>query len=160
VPALDAAFAEVTRDLARHLLDRPLSAFDLPDLRMALALTAQHSERFWRRCGHWMDLNHAYQLRAQAANTLGEGLHAVAHAREGLAVLDKQGVRSDDDGSRAFLQLELAQGLRLAKAPGADEAQRDAELLAALFADTAQIRRFAQRMQRHADLTAHYKSRH
>lgn len=156
VRALDAAFATVTRDLARDLLSRPLPAFDQPELRTAVSLTAQHSERFWRRCGHWVDLHRAYHLRAQAANTLGEGLHAAAHAREGLALIDEHSGDSNDDEDRAFLQLELAQGLRLARVNGADEAQRDAEQLAALFEDTGRIRRFAQRVQHNAALSAHY----
>jgi hypothetical protein len=154
--ALDTAFAAVANNIASDLLDRPLDDLAQPDLRTALALCAEHSQRFWQRAGTWVNIERAHYLRALAANALGDGTHAAAHARAGLDVLDTNDTAHAEDVDRAFIALELAQGLDVAGMHGADEARQHAEALAARFAQAWLTGWFASRVARNVELRAHY----
>jgi hypothetical protein len=153
---LDAAFGAVANNLASELLERPLADLAQPDLRTALQLAAEHAQRFWARAGSWVNHERAHTLSAMAANALGLGADAAAQASAGLALLDA----FDGDGrervDRAFLELELAQGLRLAQRPGHAEALARALTLAAQFDQPAPSRWFARRSERNEALAAHY----
>jgi hypothetical protein len=153
---LDGAFGVVTNNLASDLLDRPPIELDQPDLRTALELTAEHAQRFWQRAGQWVDFERAHYLRALAANALGQGAQAAQHARSGLDVLDAHDGDHAEDVDRAFLELELAQGLLLSGQAGNAAAQARAESLAARFGDASLEKWFARRLQRNAALAAYY----
>lgn len=154
--SLDTAFAAVSNNIASDLLDRPLDDLAQPDLRTALALCAEHSQRFWQGAGTWVNAERAHYLRALAANALGDGAHAAAHARAGLDVLDTNDAAHAEDVDRAFIELELAQGLDMAVMDGADEARQRAETLASRFAQAWLTEWFASRVERNAALSAHY----
>jgi hypothetical protein len=157
--ALDPAFAATTNNLASSLLDRPLPDLEQPDLRTAIALAAEHSQRFWQRAGSWLNAERAHYLRALAANALGDGAQAVRHARAGLALLDEHDDGRAQDVDRAFLELELAHALAMAggEDAAADAAQDRAEALAAGFEDAGLARWFDDRLRRNGALAAHYR---
>ncbi|MGN6525316.1 MAG: hypothetical protein ACTHL8_02915 [Burkholderiaceae bacterium] len=157
--SLDQPFAATTNNLASSLLDRPLPDLEQPDLRTAIALAAEHSQRFWQRAGTWVNAERAHYLRALAANALGEAGAAATHARAGLALLDAHDDAHAQDVDRAFLELELAHALALAGGAddAADAAQDRAEALAARFEDAALARWFDQRERRNAELAARYR---
>ena len=153
---LDAAFAAVTNNLASDLLERPLADLAQPDLRTALQLGAEHAQRFWQRAGTWVNHERAHYLGAMAANALGLGAAGVAHARAGLALLDEFDQPGDENVDRAFLELELAMGLRLTAQPGRAEALARALTLAARFGEPWLDRWFSDRSTRNEALAAHY----
>jgi hypothetical protein len=153
---LDTAFGVVTNNIASELLERPLEQLAQPDLRTALQLTAQHSNRFWQRSGTWVNRERAHYLGAMAAHALGDALPGITHARAGLALLDRHDTAGDENVDRAFLELELATGLRLAAQPGRSEALTRALALAAQFGDAFLDRWFADRLARNEALAAHY----
>jgi hypothetical protein len=154
---LDAAFGIVTNNLASELLERPLADLAQPDLRTALQLTAEHAQRFWQRAGTWVHHERAHYLGAMAANALGLGADGVAQARAGLALLDEFDQAGDENVDRAFLELELATGLRLCDQPGRAEALARALALAARFGQAWLDRWFADRSTRNEALAAHYR---
>ena len=154
---LDAAFGVVTNNLASELLERPLDDLAQPDLRTALQLSAEHAQRFWQRVGTWVNRERAQYLCAMAANALGLGADGVAQARAGLALLDEFDQAGDENVDRAFLELELAMGLRLAEQPGRAEALARALALAAQFGQAWLDRWFADRSTRNEALAAHYR---
>ena len=154
---LDAAFAAVTNNLASDLLERPLADLAQPDLRTALQLGAEHAQRFWERAGTWVNHERAHYLVAMAANALGRGADGVAQARAGLALLDELDHDGNEKVDRAFLELELAMGLRLAQLPGRAEALARALALAAQFGKPWLDRWFAERSTRNEALAAHYR---
>jgi hypothetical protein len=153
---LDAAFGAVANNLASELLERPLDDLGQPDLRTALQLSSEHAQRFWERAGTWVNHERAHTLSAMAANALGLGTDAVAQARAGLALLDEFDGAGRERVDRAFLELELALGLRLAQLPGRAEALARALALAARFEQPGLSRWFAQRGERNEALAAHY----
>ena len=153
---LDAAFGAVANNLASELLERPLADLAQPDLRAALQLGAEQSQRFWQRAGTWINHERAHYLRAMAANALGHGADAVAHARAGLALLDEFDPSGSESVDRAFLELELAMGLRIARQPGQDDALVRALGLAARFGEPWLDRWFAERATRNEALAAHH----
>ena len=153
---LDAAFGGVTNNLASELLERPLSQLAQPDLRTALQLTAQHAQRFWERAGTWLHRERAHYLSAMTANALGDGTQGAALARAGLALLDEHDTAANEDVDRAFLELELATGLRLSGQPGQADALARALALAARFGDAFLDRWFADRGARNQALAKHY----
>jgi hypothetical protein len=153
---LDAAFGAVTNNLASELLERPVDQLSQPDLRIALQLSAAHAQRFWQRAGNWVDHERADYLNAMVANALGHGAEGAAHARAGLALLDEHDRAGDENVDRAFLELELAMGLRLAGRPGRAEALARALALAARFGAARLDRWFAERNTRNEALAAHY----
>ena len=154
---LDAAFGAVTNNLASELLERPLDDLAQPDLRTALQLGAEHAQRFWERAGTWVNHERAHYLVAMAANALGRGADGVAQARAGLALLDELDHDGNEKVDRAFLELELAMGLRLAQLPGRAEALARALALAAQFGKPWLDRWFAERSTRNEALAAHYR---
>ena len=153
---LDAAFGAVTNNLASDLLERPLADLAQPDLRTALQLGAEHAQRFWERAGTWVNRERAHYLRAMAANALGLGADGAAQARAGLALLDEFDQAGNENVDRAFLELELATGLRLAEQPGRAEALARALALAAQFGQPWLDRWFADRSARNEALALHY----
>jgi len=153
---LDAAFGAVTNNVASELLERPLEDLSQPDLRTALHLCAEHAQRFWRRAGTWLNRERAHYLCAMTANALGQGVDGATQARAGLALLDEFDVERQENVDRAFLELELAMGLRLAQLPGRPEALERASTLATAFGQDDQDRRFAERGARNDALAAHY----
>ena len=153
---LDAAFGAVTNNLASDLLERPLDDLAQPDLRVALQLAAEHAQRFWARAGTWVNHGRAHYLRAMAANALGLGADGVAQARAGLVLLDEFDHDGQEKVDRAFLELELATGLRLAERPERAEALARALALAAQFGPAWLDRWFAERCTRNEALAAHY----
>jgi hypothetical protein len=153
--ALDRDFAVLTNNLASHLLDRPLDDLAQPDLRTALTLASEHSQRFWRRAGQWVNDERACYLRALAANALGEAAEAARQARAGLAILDEHDTAHAEDVDRAFIELELAQALRATQVDESRAALARAETLAARFEDASLTRRFADRRARNAALAEH-----
>jgi len=155
-PGLDAAFGAVTNNLASELLERPLAQLAQPDLRTALQLTAQHAQRFWDRAGTWVQHERARYLGAMTANALGDGALGATQARAGLALLDRHDTARAEDVDRAFLELELAMGLRLSEQPGQADALARALALAAKFGDAFLDRWFADRGTRNEALAGHY----
>jgi hypothetical protein len=153
---LDAAFGAVANNLASELLERPLDDLAQPDLRTALHLSAEHAQRFWRRAGSWVNHERAHYLSAMAANALGQGADGVAQARAGLALLDEFDAAGAENVDRAFLEQELAMGLRLAEQPGRAEALARALALAARFGQDWLNRWFADRATRNEALAARY----
>jgi hypothetical protein len=154
---LDAAFGAVTNNLASELLARPrLDDFSQPDLRTALQLCTGHAQRFWDRAGTWLNRERAHYLCAMTSNALGHGEQGVAQARAGLALLDEFDDAGEEDVDRAFLELELATGLRLADRPGRAEALARALALSARFGEAWLDRWFAERQTRNEALAAHY----
>ncbi len=153
---LDSAFGAVTNNLASELLERPLDDLAQPDLRTALELTAEHAYRFWKRAGTWLNHERAHYLCAMSANVLGHATLAVAQARAGLELLDAHDDAHQEDVDRAFLELELALGLRLLQQADAAHALVRADALAARFGDTALDAWFARRRARNEALAAHY----
>jgi hypothetical protein len=156
---LDTSFGVVTNNLASDLLERPLADLGQPDLRTALELAVEHAQHFWQRAGSWVNVERAHYLRAMAANALGEGALGATQARAGLGLLDTHDTAHAEDVDRTFLQLELAQGLRLAGLELATEARDRAETLAAAFGDAALDRWFADRVRRNEALVAYYALR-
>jgi hypothetical protein len=156
-PGLDAAFAAAANGLGGQLVDRPLDDLRQPDLRAALAQSAALALGCWQRAGQWLQQERAHYLCALAANALGEGSRAEAHAREGLALLDANDDAHAEDVDRAFLELECALALELAGAQGGDAARARAEALAAAFGSASLQAWFADRRQRNAALLAHYQ---
>ncbi len=154
---LDAAFGAVTNNLASDLLERPLDDLAQPDLRTALQLTAEHAQRFWQRAGTWVNRERAHYLCAMAANALGCGTDGVAQARAGLALLDEFDHDGNENVDRAFLELELAMGLRLSEQTGRAEALARALALAARFGQAWLDRWFADRGARNEALALHYR---
>jgi len=153
---LDTAFGTVTNNIASELLERPLEQLAQPDLRTALQLTAQHSQRFWHRAGTWVNRERAHYLGAMASHALGQAAEGIAHARAGLALLDEHDQAGDEDVDRAFLELELATGLRLAGQAGRADALARALALAAKFGDAFLDRWFAERLARNEALAAYH----
>lgn len=149
---LDAAFGAVTNNLASELLERPLDDLGQPDLRVALQLTAEHAQRFWQRAGTWVHRERAHYLGAMAGNALGQGAQGIAEARAGLALLDEFDAAGDENVDRAFLELELAMGLRLSGQPGRADALARALALAALFGEAWIAKWFADRNTRNEAL--------
>ena len=153
---LDAAFGAVTNGLASELLERRLDDLAQPDLRTALHLSAEHARRFWQRAGTWVNHERAHYLSAMAANALGHGAEGAAQARAGIALLDVHDAAGDENVDRAFLELELATGLRLAQQAGRADALARALALAACFGEAGLDRWFADRQARNEALAAHY----
>jgi hypothetical protein len=153
---LDAAFGAVVNNLASELVERPLDDLAQPALRDALALGADLARRFWERAGTWVNRERARYLCAMAANALGQGADGVAHARAGLALLDEFDTGNDERVDRAFLELELAAGLRLAGQPGRADALARALALAARFGEPWLDRWFSDRETRNEALAARY----
>ena len=153
---LDTAFGAVTNNPASELLARPVDDLSQPDLRTALHLCAEHAQRFWRRAGTWVNRERAHTLCAMAANALGRGVDGVAQARAGLALLDEFDADGQERVDRAFLELELAMGLRLAQLPDHAQALDRASALAAAFGQPDLDHRFAERSARNEMLARHY----
>lgn len=153
---LDAAFGAVITNIASDLLERPVTQLSQPDLRTALQLTAQHAQRFWERGGTWVNRERARYLSAMAANALGDGIEGAAQARAGLALLDTHDAAGGENVDRAFLELELAMGLRLSEQGGRADALARALALAAQFGDAFLDKWFADRNTRNEALAAHY----
>ena len=153
---LDAAFGALTNNLASDLLERPLADLAQPDLRAALQLGAEQAQRFWLRAGTWVNHERAHYLLAMAANALGRGEAGAAQARAGLALLDEFDPAGNEHVDRAFLEAELAMGLRLAQLPGQGDALARALGLAARFGEPGLDRWFAERATRNEALAAHY----
>ena len=91
------------------------------------------------------------------ANALGDGVEGATQARSGLALLDEHDQAGEENVDRAFLELELAMGLRLAGRPGRAEALARALALAARFGEAWLDRWFADRQTRNEALAAHYR---
>ena len=153
---LDAAFGAVANNLASDLLERPLSDLAQPGLRDALARAAELAQHLWDVAGTWVQRERARYLSAMAANALGDGEAGAAHARAGLALLDEFDVDEGERVDRAFLELELAAGLRLAGQPGRAEALARALALASRFGAPWLDRWFTNRQARNEALAAHY----
>ena len=153
---LDAAFGAVTNNLASELLERRLEDLGQPDLRTALHLSAAHAQRFWQRAGTWVNRERAHYLSAMAANALGHGSEGATHARAGLDLLDERDPAGNENVDRAFLELELGMGLRLAEQAGRNDAFARAKGLADGFGDPSLDRWFADRRVRNETLAAHY----
>ena len=153
---LDVAFGAVSNNLASELLERRLDDLAQPDLRTALQLSAEHAQRFWQRAGTWLNRERAHYLRAMAANALGHGGEGVEQARASLALLDAHDTAGAENVDRAFLELELAAGLRLAERPGRAEALARALALAARFGEAWLDRWFSDRQTRNEALATHY----
>lgn len=153
---LDTAFGAVTNNLACELLERRLDDLSQPDLRTALQLCADHAQRFWERAGTWVNRERAHYLGAMTANVLGQGDQGVAQARAGLALLDEFDSAGNENVDRAFLELELATGLRLAARPGRAEALARALALSSKFGEAWLDRWFADRQTRNEALATHY----
>lgn len=153
---LDAAFGAVASNLASELLERRPDDLGQPDLRTALQLSAEHAQRFWRRAGTWVNRERAHYLGAMAADALGHGVEGANQARAGLAILDEFDRAGDENVDRAFLEQELAMGLRLSEQPGRAEALARALALAAQFGQAGLDRWFADRSTRNEALAAHY----
>jgi len=153
---LDAAFGVVTNNLASELLERRLGDLGQPDLRTALHLSAAHAQRFWQRAGTWVNRERAHYLSAMAANALGQGGEGAAHARAGLDLLDERDPAGNENVDRAFLELELGMGLRLAEQAGRHDALDRAQALAERFGDPSLDHWFAGRRARNEALAAHY----
>ena len=154
--ALDAAFGAVTNNLASELLERPVEDLTDDALCHALQSAAAHAQRFWARAGNWLNHERAHYLVAMTANALGDGATGVAQARAGLALLDEHDTAGDEPVDRAFLELELATGLRLAGQDGRADALARALALAARFGDPALDRWFKDRHTRNEALAIHY----
>ena len=71
-------------------------------------------------------------------------------------MLDTNDAEHAEDVDRAFIELELAQGLDMAVMDGADEARQRAATLASRFAQAWLTEWFASRVERNAALSAHY----
>lgn len=153
---LDTAFGAVANNLASDLLERPLPDLAQPELREALARAAALAQRCWDGAGTWVNRERARYLSAMAANALGRGDAGAAHARAGLALLDEFDVDDGERVDRAFLELELAAGLRLAGEPGRADALARALALAARFGEPWLDRWFSDRQTRNEALAAHY----
>jgi len=153
-PGLDASLAAAANNLASLLVERPLDDLRQPELRAALELASELALQAWMRAGQWLQQERAHYLRALAANASGDGATGARHARAGLALLDANDTARAEDVDRAFLALELAQGLRLAHDEGAAPAHERAEALAAAFDDESLRAWFADRVQRNAALLA------
>ena len=153
---LDAAFGAVVNNLASELVERRLDDLAQPELRDALALGADLARRLWERAGSWVNRERAHYLCAMAANALGHGDDGVAQARAGLALLDEFDIDNGEPVDRAFLELELAAGLRLAGQPGRAEALARALALAARFGEPWLDRWFSDRQTRNEALAVRY----
>ncbi len=153
---LDPAFGAVTNNLASDLLERPVEDLTDDALCHALQAAAAHAQRFWARAGTWLNHERAHYLVAMAANALGDGATGIAQARAGLALLDAHDTAGDEQVDRAFLELELAMGLRLAGQDGRGDALARALALAARFGNPDLDRWFAGRHTRNEALAVHY----
>jgi len=153
---LDTAFGAVANNLASDLLERPLDDLAQADLREALARAAALAQRCWDGAGTWLNRERARYLSAMAANALGRSDAGAAHARAGLALLDEFDVDDGQRVDRAFLELELAAGLRLAGEPGRADALARALARAARFGEPWLDRWFSDRQTRNEALAAHY----
>ena len=153
---LDAAFGAVISNLTSELLERPVDQLFQPDLRTAMQLGAGHAQRFWQRAGTWVHHERAHYLCAMVANALGHGGDGADYARRGLALLDEHDPTGRENVDRAFLELELAAGLRLDGQPGRADALARSHALAARFGATWLDRWFADRQARNEALAAHY----
>ena len=153
---LDGAFGAVASTLASDLLERPLPDLARPELRTALELSAEHARRFWQRAGTWLNHERAHYLCAMSANALGHGASAVEQARAGLALLDAHDGAHAHDVDRAFLELELAQGLGRLDQPERASALARADALAQRFDEAGLDTWFANRRARNEALAAHY----
>lgn len=156
VDYLDSAFGAVTNNLASDLLERPIEDLTDDALCHALQSTAEHSQRFWTRAGTWLNHERAHYLVAMAANALGDGAKGAEQARAGLALLDEHDTAGDEHVDRAFLELELAMGLRLAGQDGRADALARALALAARFGDPELDKWFTGRHTRNEALAIHY----
>lgn len=145
---LDAAVAACLNNLAGALQERPPADFTVAALRSALPHCAELAQRFWARAGTWVNLERALYLRATVATALGDFGSAVAHCREGLALIAAHGGKDPQFVDRAFLELELAHACeRLGHADEASSARMRAELLAAGFRDAGLQAWFASRRE-------------
>jgi hypothetical protein len=98
----------------------------------------------------------AQYLSAMAANALSNSIEGIDTARAGLALLDRHDPAGDENVDRAFLELELAMGLRLAEQPDRADALGRASGLAAQFGDAFLDRWFSDRHTRNEALAAHH----
>jgi hypothetical protein len=150
-------FAIASNNLATHLAEqRPLSDLTEPALCDALRKSAALSVACWASAGTWVQQERSRYLGALAANALGDGRAAAVHARAGLALLDAHDEAHAEDVDRAFLELELAQGLRLDGADGAPAARDRAETLAAAFKSPGLRTWFEDRRRRNEEILVHY----
>lgn len=148
VSNLDATVAACLNNLAGALQERPPADFTVPTLRSALPHCAELAQRFWARAGTWVNLERALYLRATVATALGDFECAMAHCREGLALIATHGGKDPQSVDRAFLELELANACeRLGRADDATSARMRAELLAAGFRDPGLQAWFASRRE-------------
>jgi len=155
-PGLDASFAAVANNLGSHLAERPLADLRQPELRVALEVAAELALQFWQRAGQWLQQERAHYLCAMACNALGDAEGGMQHARAALALVDANDHTHAESVDRAFIELELAQALRLAGEEGAAAAAARADRLAAGFEGEGLRTWFADRRARNAALQAHY----
>ena len=150
---LDVPAAAQCNNLGSHLVDRPLADLAVPDLRAALEHAAICAQRLWQRAGSWVNHERACYLRALAASAQGDATAALAHASEGLALLDEHDTGNAETVDRAFLGLEESFALhRLGRTDEAAASRSKADVFAAAFGDDALRSWFNDRVARNATL--------
>lgn len=125
--ALDADFAACFNNVttALYYATREVDVTGAPGapMRSALRRGAEAALLFWRRAGGWMEHERALYLRAKIALRTAEPVAALAHAEQGLAIVEANG---SDAVERAFLLQLQAAALERAGQPGRAAAVRDA----------------------------------
>ena len=150
---LDVAAAAQCNNLASHLVDRPLADLAHPELRASLEHAAVCAQRLWQRAGNWVNHERACYLRALAASAQGDAAAALAHACDGLALLDANDLDNAETVDRAFLGLEESFALhRLNRADEAAASRSKVDALATAFGDAGLRSWFKDRVARNANL--------
>jgi hypothetical protein len=150
---LDVPAAAQCNNLGSSFVDRPLADLADPDLRKALALSADRAQWLWQRAGDWVNHERAAYLCAMAASALGDADGALRHAQAGLALIDANDAAGEQSVDRAFLGLEASFALeRLGRADEAAAALATANSLAAAFNDAGLEKWYADRVARNEAL--------
>lgn len=137
-PLLDRTIAIASNNLGWELYE---TASRTEEEDALMRLCAEAGLESWRKCGTWINVERAHRLAALGANSGADPASGLAHADQGVALIDANGARPLD---RALLQLARAEALAaLGDRDGRIQAIGEADAGAAKLTDEDLKRQFA-----------------